>query len=98
VQLIVPLESFDHLVHLNTDQTFTIDCNGDICVGDTILLTERLFSRPQDASDSNLFLNSNGSKEKATPTKIAWGSKGNVIPTGTQSSSQGSDHELLYLI
>ena len=27
--------------------TFTIECTGDVCVGDTILLTERLYSKPR---------------------------------------------------
>ena len=29
----------------NADATFTIECTGDICVGDTILITERLFAK-----------------------------------------------------
>ena len=35
------------LTHRNAEHFFTIECTGDICVGDTVLMTERLFSKPQ---------------------------------------------------
>lgn len=31
----------------NARETFLVECTGDVCVGDTILITERLFMRPQ---------------------------------------------------
>jgi len=33
--------------------TFTIECTGDICVGDTILITERLFLKPSSNNINN---------------------------------------------
>lgn len=33
----------------NAGQTFTVECTGDICVGDTVLITERLYLRPTQA-------------------------------------------------
>ena len=33
---------------------FTVECTGDVCVGDTILITERLFLRPKQAGGSQL--------------------------------------------
>lgn len=38
----------DALQPKNAANTFTIECTGDICVGDTILITERLFARQKD--------------------------------------------------
>lgn len=37
----------------NAATSFTIDCTGDICVGDTILITERLFARPHREEDEH---------------------------------------------
>jgi hypothetical protein len=33
----------------NAGQAFTVECTGDICVGDTVLITERLYLRPAQA-------------------------------------------------
>eukprot|EP01033_Poteriospumella_lacustris_P002248 gene2248-1646_t len=33
----------------NAAQSFTVECTGDICVGDTVLITERLYLRPTQA-------------------------------------------------
>jgi hypothetical protein len=35
----------EYLTPKNVAATFTIECTGDICVGDTILITERLFAK-----------------------------------------------------
>lgn len=40
-------DTSETLNHRNAEQFFTIECTGDICVGDTVLMTERLFSKPQ---------------------------------------------------
>jgi hypothetical protein len=50
-----PIQSFatlhrsnisETLTPKNAEQFFTIECTGDIAVGDTILMTERLFAKP----------------------------------------------------
>ena len=42
------------LTHRNAERSFTVECTGDIVVGDTILMTERLFSKPNSGdSDGN---------------------------------------------
>jgi hypothetical protein len=56
----------------NAARLFTIECTNDICVGDTILLTERLYAKPspQPVSDKSVAGNKSvGSKQggKATP-------------------------------
>jgi Ca2+-binding EF-hand superfamily protein len=33
----------------NAGQAFTVECTGDICIGDTVLITERLYLRPAQA-------------------------------------------------
>jgi hypothetical protein len=38
-------DSSEQLTSRNAGATFTVECTGDICVGDTILLTERLFAK-----------------------------------------------------
>ncbi len=40
----------DTLKQKNALESFVIDCNGDICVGDIILLTERLYLRMSDSA------------------------------------------------
>ena len=48
-------DSSSLLTHRNAEHFFTIECTGDICVGDTVLMTERLFSKPprDDSSASS---------------------------------------------
>jgi len=38
-----PRGSVAHAEHRDTDSDFSIECSGDLCTGDTILITERLF-------------------------------------------------------
>ena len=55
-------DTSETLSHRNAEQFFTIECTGDICVGDTVLMTERLFSKPQkdDLSSSGVGTGSRG--------------------------------------
>jgi hypothetical protein len=45
----------------NALDRFTIDCTGDICVGDVILITEQLFAK----NENQLFLKENKSTQKS---------------------------------
>ena len=36
----------------NANDYFTIDCTGDICVGDTVLFSERMYARPKAGSSA----------------------------------------------
>ncbi len=41
----------------NANTYFTVDCTGDICVGDTILFSERLYIKPKQTSITNKNVN-----------------------------------------
>ena len=41
----------------NANTYFTVDCTGDICVGDTILFSERLYIKPKQTSVTNKNVN-----------------------------------------
>ena len=64
------------LNHRNAEQFFTIECTGDICVGDTVLMTERLFSKPpKEDSSSNGFSSSSRLSGVGSSRSIPGGSK-----------------------
>jgi hypothetical protein len=52
----------DLLTPKNAINTFTIECTNDICVGDTILLTERIFLKDRKNNDENVVSASVGGK------------------------------------
>lgn len=45
-------DTSNQITSRNVMNMFTVECTGDICVGDTILLTERLFLKPKVGSSS----------------------------------------------
>jgi Ca2+-binding EF-hand superfamily protein len=76
------------------DLNFTIESTGDICVGDTILLTERLFAkhgapatpRRGAAVSSGSVAGSRAGSRVGSPRKAAWGG---LRPTLTESPARG---------
>ena len=43
-------DSKPQLTAKNADRTFTVECTGDVCVGDTILITERLYTKSRSGA------------------------------------------------
>lgn len=76
----------------NMQKTYTIECTGDICVGDTILISERLFERPTNAL--KLAMGAKGYQTSVANGVIRDNDKGTVRlnTNSTASESQFGDH------
>lgn len=71
-----PRDETKHLISTrNINEFFSIECTGDICVGDTILLTERLYHRSKSVIPS------------ATANVSAGGSKPPLTKHGVQAGT-----------
>lgn len=85
------------------DSVFTIECTGDICVGDTVLLTERLFTAggagdggtAAGAIGGSQILPSSGKTVASRAGTATGNSRGTVRMEMSVSSSQGSQAGLL---
>jgi hypothetical protein len=63
----------------NAAEYFVVECTGDICVGDTILITERLFLRPKSGTDATDRLDVNGMGPVSDGSKVLGGGS-KVLP------------------
>jgi hypothetical protein len=75
------------LNHRNAEQFFTIECTGDICVGDTVLMTERLFSKPPK-EDTNY--NSNLNSNLSSSSRLSRSGSFRAIPGGPKNTRLNS--------
>jgi hypothetical protein len=64
-------ENQEQLTPRNVTSTFTIECTGDICVGDTILMTERLFAKTNGSGADAGLLGASGVRSVASRGSVA---------------------------
>lgn len=91
------------LNHRNAEQFFTIECTGDICVGDTVLMTERLFSKPpkEDTNHNGMNSNSNLNSYLSSSSRLSRSGSFRAIPGGpknTRFNSAATDQSTMSVI
>lgn len=67
----------------NIATTFTVECTTDICVGDTIVMTERLFSAPKASNATNIGETVAVTSRKSTTLKKSSTAKSTVKAEGS---------------